>query len=81
MIAFMGGWYSKEVVGPFAVGVWKYIRRGWKFFSKVVRYEVGDGSKFMFWHDVWCGEQPLMISYPDLYSIAHCKDAWVANYM
>lgn len=23
-----GGWFSKEVAGPFSVGVWKYIRSG-----------------------------------------------------
>jgi hypothetical protein len=34
------------------VGVWKYIRRGWEGFFKYVRYEVGDGSKMHFWHDV-----------------------------
>jgi hypothetical protein len=42
----------------------KYIRRGWRTFSKFVRYEV-DG-----------GDQPLKISYPDLNSIARCKDVW-----
>jgi hypothetical protein len=30
-----GGWCSKEVVDPFGVGVWKYIRRGWEFFFKI----------------------------------------------
>jgi hypothetical protein len=29
-----GGWCSKEVEGPFGVGVWKHIRRVWGgFFS------------------------------------------------
>jgi hypothetical protein len=37
--------------------------------SKFVRYEVGDGSKVRFWHDLWCGEQPLNISYLDLCSV------------
>jgi hypothetical protein len=27
-----GDWCSKEVVGPFGVGVWKYIRWGWGVF-------------------------------------------------
>jgi hypothetical protein len=27
-----GGWCSIEVVGPFSVGVWKCIRRGWEAF-------------------------------------------------
>ena len=27
-------------------------KRGWEGFFKCVRYEVGDGSKMQFWHDV-----------------------------
>lgn len=42
--------------------VWKYIKRGWGLFSSCVRYEVGDGVKVRFCHDLWCGEQPLKIS-------------------
>jgi hypothetical protein len=30
-----GGWCSKEVVGPFGVGVWKHIRRGWGCFLEI----------------------------------------------
>jgi hypothetical protein len=46
-----GGRFSKEVAGPYGVGVWKCIRRGWEGFSKFVRYEEGDGSTVRFWHD------------------------------
>jgi hypothetical protein len=35
--------------------------------------------KVSFWHDVWCEDSPLKISYLDLFSIAQRKDAWVAN--
>jgi hypothetical protein len=42
---------------------------------------VGDGSRVRFWHDLWCGEQPLKISYPDLFSITHFKDAWVVDHV
>jgi hypothetical protein len=40
---------------------------------------VGDGSKVIFWHDVWCGDSPLNVSYPDLLSIAQRKDVSVAD--
>jgi len=46
-------------------------------FSKFVRNEVGEGSTVWFWHDLWCGEQPLKFSFPELFTIAHCKDVWM----
>jgi len=59
------------------VGVWKLIRRGWETFSKFVRYEVGNRSKISFWHDLWCVDSLLNISYPDLFSFSRSKDVWV----
>lgn len=38
------------------------------------RFELRDGSKIIFWDDVWCGEM-------DLYNIACVKDASVADYL
>jgi len=61
-----GGWCSKEVGDPFGVGVWKHIRRGWDAFAAHVRYEVGDGSRELFWHDVWCGDSPLKLIFLEL---------------
>lgn len=29
---------------------------GGEFFSRFVRYEVGDGTQIRFWHDLWCGD-------------------------
>jgi hypothetical protein len=45
-------------LGDTIVWEWKCIRRKWDGFANHVRYDVGDGSKVLFWHDVWCGEQP-----------------------
>jgi hypothetical protein len=42
-----GDWCSKEVRGPYGVGVWKCIRRGWDGFAHHVRHGVGDGSKVL----------------------------------
>jgi hypothetical protein len=28
-------------------------------FSRFIRFEVVDGSKIIFWHYVWCGDQTL----------------------
>jgi hypothetical protein len=43
--------------------------------------KVSDGSKVCFWHDVWCGDVPLKISYSGLFNIACSKDAWVVDNM
>jgi hypothetical protein len=76
-----GDWCSKEVGGSFEVGVWKCIRRGWDAFAAHVRYEIENGSKVLFWHDVWCGEIPLKTLFPELFLIASGKDAWVEENM
>jgi hypothetical protein len=76
-----GGWCSKEVGGSFGAGVWKCIRRGWDAFPAHVRYEIGNGSKVLFWHDVWCGEILLKTLFSELFLIASGKDAWVEKNM
>jgi hypothetical protein len=50
-------------------------------FPKVLEMERIVFSKVRFWHDLWCGKQHLKISYPDLFSIAHCKYACVADHV
>jgi hypothetical protein len=67
------------VSGPYGVGLWKHIRRGWGTFAKGVRFEVGLGSKVSFWHDVWCSDQLLKHVFPSLFSIARYKEAWVKD--
>jgi len=42
---------------------------------------VGDGSKLRFWHDAWCGDQPLKEAFPKLFGIARSKEAWVVDNM
>uniref|UniRef100_A0A2N9FD14 Splicing factor YJU2 n=1 Tax=Fagus sylvatica TaxID=28930 RepID=A0A2N9FD14_FAGSY len=41
--------------------------------------EVGNGVRIRFWHDRWCGEEPLRLTYPDLFAIAREKDASIAD--
>jgi hypothetical protein len=74
------GWCSKEVGGCFGVGVWKCIRRGWDVFAIHVSFEVGDGYRVLFWHDVWCEELPLKLL-PELFTIVCGKDTLVAENM
>lgn len=45
--------------------------------------ECGNGgeTKIRFWHDLWCVDHPLKESFMELFSIACCKEAWVADNM
>ena len=36
---------------------------------------VGDDKRVRFWEDTWCGQNPLCITFPALYSIANSKGA------
>jgi hypothetical protein len=74
-----GGWSSLPVTGSYGVSVWKFIRRGWDTVAKYLHFEVGEGSHICFWHDLWCGNRPLKLCYPDLYFIACFSDAWVVD--
>jgi hypothetical protein len=74
-----GGWSSLPATGSYGVSVWKFIRRGWDNLAKYLRFEVGEGSHISFWHDLWCGNRPLKLCYPVLYSIARFPDAWVVD--
>uniref|UniRef100_A0A2N9EVU3 Reverse transcriptase domain-containing protein n=1 Tax=Fagus sylvatica TaxID=28930 RepID=A0A2N9EVU3_FAGSY len=76
-----GGWMSKAPSGLYGVGLWKFIQSRWVNFSKFVTFEVGDGSLIRFWDDVWCGEEPLKLAYPELYRIACVKDGLVADFV
>ena len=51
---------------------------GWEDFSKHTRFEIGMGNRVKFWHDCWCGDQPLQMTFPVLYELAIDKEASVA---
>ena len=38
---------------------WKSILASLERFKSLVHFEVKDGSRFLFWYDVYCGDQPL----------------------
>jgi hypothetical protein len=54
---------------------------GWERFAVYIYNVVGDGSRLKFWHDIWCGTQPLRKLFPKIYSIALDKDASVRSYL
>ena len=34
-----------------------------------------------FWYDVWCGDNPLSMCFPDLFKISNDREAYVADLM
>uniref|UniRef100_A0A2N9GCJ9 Reverse transcriptase zinc-binding domain-containing protein n=1 Tax=Fagus sylvatica TaxID=28930 RepID=A0A2N9GCJ9_FAGSY len=76
-----GGWCSKDVKGSYGLSLWKYIRKGWEIFSNHLYMQVGNGVRIRFWHDRWCGEELLRLTFSELYSIDRDKDASIANLM
>ena len=42
-------------------------------------FTVGFGNRVKFWKGKWCGYSSLRESFPELYSIASSKGAWVSD--
>ena len=40
---------------------------------------VGDGTRILFWHDRWVGDNTLKMLYPQLYVCSNDKDACISN--
>jgi hypothetical protein len=76
-----GGWCSEVVCGLHGVSLWKFIRRGWDCILPFLSFNVGDGGMVQFWHDLWCADAPLKVTYPELFVISGVRDAFVAELM
>ena len=50
-------------------------------FSKLLLYDVGDGTRVKLWKYVWCGDRTLQEAFPELYCISRTKDSLVAEVM
>ena len=66
---------------PYGVSLWKTISKGWDSFKRFISFEIGDGSKVSYGHDVWCGDRSLKEMYPDLFAISCSPDSMVADLM
>ena len=65
-----GDWISNPVNSLYGVSLWKTISKDWPSFKQFISFDVGDGSRVSFWHDVWCGDRTLKEMYPALFAIA-----------
>ncbi|WVZ88927.1 hypothetical protein U9M48_035394, partial [Paspalum notatum var. saurae] len=60
---------------------WAGLMEVKQIFLGLGSFRIGDGTQVRFWEDTWCGNQPLKLSYPSLFSIARKKGATVADVM
>ena len=51
---------------------WKSLVKVRPVFQSFVKFVVGDGSSIRFWLDWWCGDSPLSVTFPTLFS--YCSD-------
>ena len=57
------------------------VRSGWLTFSKLLQYDVGDGTRVKFWKHVWCEDCTLKDTFLDLYCLSRARDSLVAKVM
>ena len=74
-----GGWCSNPVNSSYGVSLWKTISKDWSSFKRFISFDVRDGSRVSFWHDVWCGDNTLKETFPTLFAIACNPSASVAD--
>ena len=46
------GWCTKKMTSPYGVSLWRFIRSGWLNFSKLLQYDMSDGTRVKFWKQV-----------------------------
>ena len=59
--------------------MWRDIHDGWESVSKHVALVVGDGTRILFWHDKWVGENTLKMLYSQFYVCSNDKDAYISD--
>jgi hypothetical protein len=53
---------------------WTSLHKIKRWFKMATSYEVGDGRKTLFWHDVWWGKCPFKILFPSLFECCEQMD-------
>ena len=72
-----GDWRTKDIVHSHGSSLWKGIMRVWRDLYTHVSYQLGNGSKIRFWHDVWCGQMSFRDKFPELFALATYQEASV----
>jgi len=71
------GSQTKKSFYSHKVSCWKSILVVFEHFKSLVYFEVKEGSRVLFWHDVWCGDCPLKTQFSNLFRITHFKNATI----
>ena len=64
--AFGLGWFPSRTRGAHGQSLWRFIYKGWGRFFDKLSFQVGDVSPIYFWHDRWCQEGTMTVSYTHL---------------
>lgn len=72
-------WESRDVRGRHGCGIWKSILAVKQIFWEFIRFKLGDGENIRFWLDVWVGDVPLRVTFPNIFKLALDSSALVAN--
>ena len=65
--------------GTHGCSLWKGILSGWDIFHHHLKLVAGLGTRTLFWHDRWCGDIPLKVMFPMLFSCSSSQSALVAS--
>ena len=72
------GWSTKYPNREKSYRLWAGILKHKETF-KFSAFVLGKGTKIRFWKDNWCGVEPLVEKFPNLFSLSLNKDAYVAE--
>nr|CAN74793.1 hypothetical protein VITISV_000043 [Vitis vinifera] len=73
------GWRTKEVCGPYGMGLWKEIMKEADWCWESIDFKVGKGTRVLFWTDKWCGNEALSQIFPQLFTLAGHRNAKVSE--
>ena len=68
-----GGQCTKKVTSPYGVSLWRFIGSGWLNFSKLLVYDVGDGTQVKFQKHVQCGDCTFQEVFLEHYCLSRSK--------
>lgn len=72
-----GDFFKSKSVG--ASQFWQGLHKIKHLFKWGAIHRVGNGAKTSFWNDVWLGDVPLKISFPELFSMSRNPNARVSE--